>query len=94
MTRETIYSYASTRSGLSVYDDTSAMGREAARMVGAGMLERRERTVTVPAMDSASVPHALSMGLDPTEHDARIVTFHVTDAGHADWSAMFTKETR
>lgn len=50
--------------------------RLVARLVAAGFLVRRERTVTIPAMWEPEPGHAAAFGIDPAEHDATIVTYH------------------
>ncbi len=87
MTREKIFFYCAPKSGMSpLWDNGGALDRKVTAMVSEGVLERRERTVHIPAMPLPE--HARSMGLNPDAHDATIVTYHLTDAGRAAWHAQ------
>lgn len=84
MSRDRIFYFAVHSAGLSEPSNPATL-RKVNAMTSAGLLERRARTVRIPAMPEPFASHAPSMGLDPTEHDAEIVTYHLTEAGRAAW---------
>lgn len=74
-----ILSLSSNKSGLSaglLCNQRTLSKCEA--LVSEGRLEKRTRTVRVPALDAALVEAAGNfIGMNPEAHDAEIVTFHL-----------------
>ncbi len=72
MTEDQALLYASGRHGMSAPVE-SATKRIVARLLAAGRIERRERTVWLPAFEGR---HAHAMGLERPAGDVTIVTYH------------------